>query len=170
MFTSGDMRTSTFWTLRWDRGCTIRIGRLLLLLLLVGAYGLLFPRSSKNEGRHLAGVAGNLLTLEGAKERWALEHHATNGALPTMVDLAPYLKDGNRILERAKERWYQDHRAFGALPTPADLTPYLKLEEFFKPAVGEIYAINPVGERITATLTREVAGWYAGRVLTVESF
>jgi len=130
------MRTSSFWTVRWDRGATTRVGRLLLLLLLAGLCSLVFPPCSKNEGRFLAGVANNLRILEGAKEQWALEHHATNGAPPTAADLAPYLKNG----------------------------------EFIKPAVGERYTINPVGVRTTATLTREVAGWEAGRVLTVDNF
>jgi len=129
------MKTSSFWQLRWDRGSTVRVGGLLVLLLLLGGYWL-FPRIPRNSARQLNTIANNMRILEGAKEQWALEHHATNGALPTAADLAPYLKGG----------------------------------EFIKPAVGERFTINPVGERITATLTREVAGWEAGRVLTVDDF
>ena len=81
-------------------------------------------------------IANNLRILENAKEGWALDHHQTNGALPTPADLAPYLKRG----------------------------------KFPKPVAEEIYTITPVGELNTATLTRKVARWEAGHVLTVTNF
>jgi len=89
-----------------------------------------------DHGHPLNGIANNLRILEGAKEQWVLEHHQTNGALPT----------------------------------PADLAQYLKNREFIKPAGGEIYTINPVGERITAKLTRKLYDYDAGQLLTVTNF
>jgi hypothetical protein len=45
-------------------------------------------------GHALSPIFNNLRILEGAKEQWALEHHATNGALPAAAELTPYLKGG----------------------------------------------------------------------------
>jgi hypothetical protein len=50
-------------------------------------------------------IANNLRILEGAKEQWALEHHQTSGALPTVTDLAQYLKNREFIKPAAGETY-----------------------------------------------------------------
>src|SRR5689334_5831380 len=40
----------------------------------------------------------NLRLLDGAKQTWALEHNKTADAMPTIQDIAPYLKDGQMVI------------------------------------------------------------------------
>ena len=105
----------------------------LAFLLFLGLLWLPQLLAKNDRGRTLYSIEKNLRILEGAKEQWALGHHATKDALPTRADLAPYLKGG----------------------------------KFIKPAAGEIYTITPVGELITAKLTRRVSWHKAGTLLTV---
>jgi hypothetical protein len=54
---------------------------------------LVAPHRERNAALHA--IATNLRILEGARECWALERGVTNGALPALADLAPYLKNGH---------------------------------------------------------------------------
>jgi len=67
----------------------------LVVLLVLGWHWLVpsFVHTGPGD-RRLSAIANNLRTIEGAKEQWALEHQATNGVLPTVADLAPYLRNG----------------------------------------------------------------------------
>jgi hypothetical protein len=67
----------------------------LVVLLLLGWHWLVpsFVHTGPGD-RRIGAIANNLRILEGAKEQWALEHHATNGTLLTADDLAPYLRNG----------------------------------------------------------------------------
>lgn len=56
-----------------------------------------------DRGHPLIRIAYNLRILEAVKEQWVLEHHQTNGALPTPADLAYYLKNHEFIKPAAGE-------------------------------------------------------------------
>jgi hypothetical protein len=109
----------------------------LVVLLLLGWHWLVpsFVHTGPGD-RRIGAIANNLRILEGAKEQWALEHHATNGTLLTADDLAPYLRNGE-------------------LPNPV---------------AEETYTLGPVGELITAKLTRKVSWFEAGQMLTITNF
>ena len=71
---------------------------IIAILLLIAA-----PNFSRKEGYPRFSIVNTLRIIEGAKDQWAQEHHATNGALPTLDDLAPYLKDGKLPKPAARE-------------------------------------------------------------------
>ncbi len=150
------------------------IGALVVLLFLAWLWLSWWPRgfiAPSRAERRLSAIPNILRMLEGAKEQYALEHHATNGTPVTPADLAPHLKDGKRILESALDRWYQKHGQTGLPPTSDELATYLTIEEFVKPVAGEIYTIKPVGELNTVTVPQTPKTRFnAGGVFTATSF
>ena len=81
----------------------IFLGVLLFLGLLVGIVAI--PNYVNGGPAPLNKVINNLRIIEGAKEQWALENKKEKGALPTLSELAPYLKDGQLPKPAVKEKY-----------------------------------------------------------------
>jgi hypothetical protein len=99
--------------------------------------------------------------------RWLAAHLTSRPMHAPSATIANNLQ----LLDMAKKAWAMErYQTNGALLTPADLAPYLKNGELPRSVAGETYTITPVGELNTATLTRKIARWEAGQVLTVTNF
>src|SRR6267378_2535816 len=100
------------------------LGVLLFLGLLAGIIAL--PDSLLSDRRRRPGslnlIINNLRFVEGAKDQWAIENKKENGALPTLSDLAPYLKNGKIETTTVKEKYN-----INAICTPASATAPVKL-------------------------------------------
>ena len=96
------------------------LGVLLFLGLLAGIIAL--PDYNRRRIGPLNWVFNNLRIIEGAKDQWAIENKKENGALPTISDLAPYLKNGKIQIGPAKEKYN-----INAIGTPASAIAPVKL-------------------------------------------
>jgi prepilin-type N-terminal cleavage/methylation domain-containing protein len=79
------------------------------------------------------------------------------------------IRSNLRIIEDSKGVWATENRAAsGTVVDQLDLEPYLKGEVFPEPVAGEVYNVNPVGERSSATLMQALVDLPVGTELTLE--
>jgi hypothetical protein len=79
------------------------------------------------------------------------------------------IRSNLRIIEDSKGIWATENRASsGTAVDQVDLEPYLKGEVFPEPVAGEVYNVNAVGDRSSATLTKALVDLPAGTELTLE--
>ncbi len=79
------------------------------------------------------------------------------------------IRSNLRIIEDSKGVWATENRAAsGTVVDQLDLEPYLKGEVFPESVAGEVYNVNPVGERSSATLMQALVDLPVGMELTLE--
>jgi hypothetical protein len=78
-------------------------------------------------------IISNLRIIEGAKDQWAIECKKEPGSVPTLSDLAPYLKGGEIPQTGVKEKY-----SINPVGTPASATAPVKLGTY--PAGSTILA------------------------------
>ncbi|MGA1237913.1 MAG: competence type IV pilus major pilin ComGC [Limisphaerales bacterium] len=79
------------------------------------------------------------------------------------------IRSNLRIIEDSKGVWATENRAAsGTVVDQLDLEPYLKGEVFPESVAGEVYNVNPVGERSSATLMQALVDLPVGTELTLE--
>jgi hypothetical protein len=75
------------------------------------------PRALPREMAFIGGLHNSLYYLDEAKWKWAEEKHKSEGDIPTMQDLAPYLGD-----------WTNNIRRFVAWGIEYEITPFSEME------------------------------------------
>ena len=70
------------------------------ILVLLAVFVYLSPMSYEREMGFCGGLHNSLVHLDQAKSKWAEEQHKSEGDIPTMAELAPYLGEWTNSVQR----------------------------------------------------------------------